>query len=184
MSTIGTRRALLAGGIRPVYFENFLAESALSGAIAFSRPSGATMFNASGVLVSVGANVPRFDTNPSTLAPAGLLIEGASTNYIPNNSGMGAVVGGALPTGWSVANSGGLTYSIVTVGTESGIPYFDIRFHGTTTNSQGFNVNSGAFTTTSNGQTWTSGLYIKMVGGSLNNISAINTNIFEWNGAS
>jgi hypothetical protein len=169
MGNIGTRRALLAGGIRPVYFENFLAESALSGNMAFSRASGATMFNASGTLVSVGANVPRFDTNPSTLAPAGLLIEGASTNYVQNNSPAGS----GFPSNWGVRTTGGLALQTVGTGTEDGIPYVDIRFYGTTTNSQGPCLQFMMGVSAEQGQTWTSSLYLKNVGGSLSNISAL-----------
>lgn len=50
----------------------------------FTRASTATRFNASGVLETVAANVPRFDFDPVTLACRGLLVEEARTNYALN----------------------------------------------------------------------------------------------------
>jgi hypothetical protein len=43
----------------------------------------ATRVNSSGLLEIVNANLPRFDYNPATLAPKGLLIEEARTNIAP-----------------------------------------------------------------------------------------------------
>ena len=48
--------------------------------ITFSRGTGATRVNASGFIETVGNTTPRFDYDPVTLAPRGLLIEEARTN--------------------------------------------------------------------------------------------------------
>jgi len=48
--------------------------------ITFSRGTGATRVNASGFIEVVGNTDPRFDYDPVTLAPRGLLIEEARTN--------------------------------------------------------------------------------------------------------
>ena len=45
----------------------------------------ATRINSSGYIESVNANLPRFDYDPVTLAPKGLLIEETRTNYITNS---------------------------------------------------------------------------------------------------
>jgi len=50
--------------------------------ITFTRASTATRFNANGVLVSEAINAPRFDYDPVTLAPKGLLIEEQRTNLV------------------------------------------------------------------------------------------------------
>lgn len=55
--------------------------SALPAGATFSRASIGTRYNASGVLVTETSDVPRFDHDPVTLAPLGLLIEGARTNF-------------------------------------------------------------------------------------------------------
>lgn len=54
--------------------------------ITFTRSGAtATVINSSGVIVSAGQNVPRFDFNPTTLACRGLLIEEPRTNLLVNS---------------------------------------------------------------------------------------------------
>ena len=60
---------------------NFLSGS-LDPKVTFTRASTATYFGSDGLLKVAAANVPRFDYNPVTLQPKGLLIEGARTNSI------------------------------------------------------------------------------------------------------
>jgi hypothetical protein len=59
----------------------------------FVRNTGATRFNASGIMENVTNNTPRFDYDPSTLELRGLFIEPSATNLIPystiNSSGLG-----------------------------------------------------------------------------------------------
>jgi hypothetical protein len=50
--------------------------------ITFSRGTGATRVNAFGFIETVGNTTPRFDYDPVTLAPRGLLIEEARTNLL------------------------------------------------------------------------------------------------------
>ena len=50
--------------------------------ITFSRGTGATRVNQSGFIETVGNDTPRFDYDPVTLAPRGLLIEEARTNLL------------------------------------------------------------------------------------------------------
>lgn len=55
----------------------------LDGRIAFTRAAGpATYFDATGTMQTAGTNVPRFDNDPVTHAPRGLLIEEARTNVL------------------------------------------------------------------------------------------------------
>jgi hypothetical protein len=46
----------------------------------------ATAVNSSGLVAIVNANLPRFDYNPATLAPNGLLIEESRTNFLTRSS--------------------------------------------------------------------------------------------------
>lgn len=50
--------------------------------LTFTRASTGTFINASGNVATASNNVARFDHDPTTLAPRGLLIEGAATNLL------------------------------------------------------------------------------------------------------
>ena len=115
-------------------------------------------------------SAPRFDHNPTTGESLGLLVEEARTNSIRNNTGVGAVAGtpGTLPTNWSVASSvSGLSSQIIGTGTESGIAYIDIKWTGTPsangTIQHTFESNTN--TAAVSGQSWTSAVYQRLVGG-------------------
>jgi hypothetical protein len=63
---------------------NFLLGT-LDSRITFTRGSAGTRVNASGVIESIATNLPRFDYDPDTLEPLGLLIEGQRTNLLLNS---------------------------------------------------------------------------------------------------
>lgn len=58
----------------------------LSDLVKYARSTGGGRFNSSGVYEWVGNNVPRFDHDPVTGEPLGLLIEEARTNLLPYSS--------------------------------------------------------------------------------------------------
>lgn len=101
-----------AGGMSSVAFADL---------ITFTRSSAAWRFNASGVLEQVAANQPRFDYDPVTLAPRGLLVEeqrtnlflnSASVNLMTTNSGATVTVDAALaPDGTMTADQVNMTAS-------------------------------------------------------------------------
>lgn len=53
--------------------------------ITFTRASSATYFNSTGVLTTAASNAPRFDYDPVTLQPKGLLIEEQRTNLLTHS---------------------------------------------------------------------------------------------------
>jgi hypothetical protein len=101
-----------------------------------SRASSATYFDSTGVLQTAATNVARTaaflpDSGGVFRSAGPLLLEGAATNLVRNNTMVGAVAGspGTPPTnGWVILNDAACTSSIIGTGTESGINYIDIQY--------------------------------------------------------
>lgn len=72
-------------GGRPALQLNFLSSTSLDSRITFTRASTATFVGSNGLIQSAAINAPRFDYDPVTLAPKGLLIEEARTNLFLNS---------------------------------------------------------------------------------------------------
>jgi hypothetical protein len=82
-----------------------------------------------------------------------------------------------------LANNTGLTVTTVGTGTENGISYIDYRFFGTAGGAGqviGPNFEATTQVAAVNGQVWSFSNYVRLVGGSLANISAINLQIDEY----
>ena len=115
-------------------------------------------------------NVPRLSYMYGS-CPA-LLLEPQRTNSLRNSSMTGASTSpSTIPTNW-VITLGGVTATVVGLGSENGLPYIDIRFNGTATaTSVNVNFESTTQITASNGQSWTSSFWIKEVSASAPPIS-------------
>ena len=90
----------------------------LGAGLTLSRTSAAPCHDAAGVMQMAPANQTRFDHDPVTRAPLGLLIEGAATNLLLHSqdfpqtswvkSNVGVVGGQAAPDGMKqIGTSGG-----------------------------------------------------------------------------
>jgi hypothetical protein len=75
-------KSIQSRGPQPSLILDFAGTGTLDSRITFTRSTTGTYYNSSGVLTSAAINAARFDYNPSTLAPLGLLIEQSSTNLI------------------------------------------------------------------------------------------------------
>jgi len=133
------------------------------------RASAGTAQDSAGNVVSFASGQPRV-TNQ------GLLVEESRTNSQPYNEMAGAAAGspGAMPTGWSYAQSGGLAFSVAAIGTENGLPYFDLNIAGSAAGSGLFNINFNTNNTAiaaSNGQIWTGSWFWRVSAGSTSTLS-------------
>lgn len=116
---------------------------------------------------------PAFDYDPASLQPLGLRIETARTQSIRNSAAAGAVAGtpGTLPTNWGLGatTAGTVATQIIGTGTDSGIPYVDVRYFGTPAGVGNIAVrletSTGIAAVT--GATLTTSAYLKVQSGSL-----------------
>lgn len=164
---------------------DFITYPVLDSRITFTRSTGATRFNEAGVMVTEPINGPRFDYDPVTREPRGLLIEEQRTNSIRNNTMVGTVAGtpGTLPNHWGSFATSGLTIAVDGSGVQSGINYIDLKISGTSNNTFLVLAFDTAAASASAGQTWTESFWCSLVGGSTANISSINVNLRQTGGA-
>jgi hypothetical protein len=101
------------------------------------------------------------------------------TNWVRNSTNVGVAIGtpGVLPTNWSFTAgvaAAGLATQVVGFGIETGIPYVDIRFFGTTSalGNTGIYFDTGTTAPALNGQTWCGSLYWRLMNGSAANLTA------------
>jgi hypothetical protein len=140
-----------------------------TGDLTFTRASTATRTNSAGNIVDVATGVPRIhyrNADGSLSSTGRLLLEPQRTNGIRNSTMVGAVAGspGTLPTNWE-RTSGGLTQTIVGIGTENGLQYIDFNFSGTASGTLTLFYETLAQIVASNGQTWSNSFYAKLISG-------------------
>ena len=186
-----------AGGINPTlalqfdkqrYAANGAAKS-FSDILTFTRSTTATYFDASGVMQTAAIDAPRFDHDPVTQQPLGILVEGQRTNAIWNSTNTGVVAGtigsgGALPTGWG-SSLRGLSLSVETV-TVRGVSCLRFRMFGTPSSTGGVNIPFGAINNAAavNGQVWTNSVYMALQSGNFNNVTSVRTQFNVFNSSS
>ena len=161
-------------------------KTTLTNVLRCTRASTALAQNAAGAWQAFGANQPRITT-------AGLYVEpAAATNTIRNSTAAGATVGtigsgGVMPTNWSAQAASGAAYDVVGTGTENGLPYCDIRFHGS--NTGGGTVYSGILFETPTagqgaavGQVWSASFFYRLTAGALptSGLSSMGVNVLEY----
>jgi uncharacterized protein YmfQ (DUF2313 family) len=142
----------------------------------FSRASTAWYFDGAGVLREAAVDEPRYLYDAAGQRTEALLLEDAGTNAFTNPRLLGAVPGapGTMPGNLNTFFFQGLSREIVGSGLEDNIPYLDLRFFGTATSGTfsrvalsssltGLNIPNNAESTFS--------LFVRLVGGSLSQIS-------------
>ena len=150
---------------RPTFSRDFAGEKTLNNgtgpAIAFTRGSHATYFDASGTL--------RFAPN----------------NAIRNSQAGGAVVGapGTMPTNWTAGVVPGITAEVVATNSTGGLNYVDVKYSGTNSSGSavfpGILFESATQVVASASQTWTGSFYAAIVAGGATGISSIRADVYE-----
>lgn len=118
------------GGYPAALSLDFLnAPQSAASALTFTRASTGTYFDAAGVMQTAGSNVPRFDFDPATLQPRGLLIEEQRTNLLLNSATLStqSVAVTAQAYTLSFYGSGSVTLSGAATGTLSSAGAYSAR---------------------------------------------------------
>lgn len=175
MMSRGRQASFLAGSTLDQGFTRGAYLGATPAQITTTRASTGYAQNGAGVWVPYAANVARLNDR-------GLTNENTKTNGIRNSTMVGAVPGspGTQPTNWPIFLNGA-TQQIVGTSVENGVSYVDIRFSQASANA-GFNVTFDAVTTVvaANGQTWTGSVFLKLVAGSMSNLTTAGLQVSEW----
>src|SRR5690606_15946351 len=88
----------------------------------------------------------------------------------------------ALPTFWAPETAVGLTWEVVATGVEDGLPYVDVRLHGTPSQTFAQMRFDGTMAiAAAPGETWTGSCYVRRVGGSMAGIGEARLRIQERN---
>lgn len=111
----------------------------------------------------------------------GLLVEGSRTNFIRNSSAQGAIVGNVsvspsssgLPSNWGQFDGDGLIRTIVGTGTEFGLSYIDINYSGIASKTLTLFFETTTGIPINLGERYTVSAFIRLVSGSLTNVSSI-----------
>lgn len=99
--------------------DNGIAVGNINDVITFTRPTGGTYFDATGVLRNASNNQWRYDHDPATGEPIGVLIEQARTNYIvgstqPGGSnGLWSLNGASVTLNAATAPDGTMTATLI-----------------------------------------------------------------------
>lgn len=167
---------------------DFMAGRLPSG-MTFGRASDGGYFDASGTWQVAGSDVARFDYDPVTLLPRGLLFEESRTNSLRSGEmgglNIGKINGGAgglAPSHWGIATNTGGDIWVTGAGTEYGLQYMDLRFTGSpSSGSMLMRMEETTQIAAASGQVWTGSCLMRMVGGSTTNVGVVGLRVEERN---
>jgi hypothetical protein len=178
---LATLRASVASAASLGAPATLLGVNALGPGVAVTRaqtPAGATVLQETavpGVWEEVAANLPRYSavTRRTLVQPAG-------SNAIRNPRAEGFVAGtpGTAPTHWSVTTTAsGITRQINAGGVESGLPYLEVRYHGTNSSGGvlqiGVSGEANTAVAAAPGDVLTASAFVKLAAGSLSGLTSV-----------
>lgn len=137
-----------------------------------------TRFNSKGELERVPANEPRIGYHIATGSPLGLMCEQSRINYNINSEMWGGTQGiigsgGALPSPFTLVSSGGLSWSVTSVSTDSkNINVLDLTVTGVaTSDTSQILFESSTSVNCAVSQRWTGSLYLTIPSGTKDGIN-------------
>jgi uncharacterized membrane protein YeaQ/YmgE (transglycosylase-associated protein family) len=147
-TTLSTRRGIST----PALSLNFLTGS-LDGRITFTRSTTATFVGSNGLIQTAAINAPRFDFNPSTLLPLGLLMEEGRTNLMLQSEDFSvaitwAVVSATVTGNTTVAPDGTTTGDTIAASTTASYVSQNVTFTGDADKTYSVFVKAGTATVT------------------------------------
>ncbi|MDD3020045.1 MAG: hypothetical protein PHX61_03575 [Alphaproteobacteria bacterium] len=128
----------------------------------YTRASTATYFDSTGTLQTAASGVPRFDHDPITHAPKGLLMEESRTNLVQNSEFTGASLGTSPPVNITFGGGAGVTATITDIGILNGESYMEVHIAGTNISGSTFypNVSFGTFSPAAQWEDWSGRVHI------------------------
>lgn len=133
---------------------------------ATTRSTIGTYIDSTGALATAAIGVVR--TDYSTGSPV-QLNEAAGKNWEPNPRGEGTTPGspGGIAANFFSVNPPSITRTVVGTGTENGVPYWEVRFSGTTSTGSGVYFDMSPWNIpAAQGDTWTYSVFLRLSAGS------------------
>jgi len=175
---------LLMNSDRPMLVNGDFRGGRIPSSMGFSRASSGMRQNGAGLFENSEVNQPRFDWGTGSEHLSGLLYEPQSTNCIRNSVFAGAVAGapGTFPNNMTLSlGSSGLSRSI-DVGVERGLSYLSVRVWGVPVSSSYcyMTFETNFVVGVEKGDVWTFSSYMKLVSGSISNVTGFGFAINEY----
>jgi hypothetical protein len=150
-----------------VYAADFMTGRYMIGGVEVPASAAFTFARASTKLAPDRSGIYHaFAVDELARTDRGAWLEPASTNYIRNNTNLGAVAGTAtLPTNWSILTSAGLNREVVALGSTGSLTYMDLRLYGTANTAGPVQVTCEAASTiaANPGETWTISAFLQAI---------------------
>jgi len=136
--------SILSGSLSPSLILQFAGAQTLDPRITFTRSTTATFTGSDGLIQTAAIDAPRFDYNPVTLAPLGLLIEEQRANLLTYSeqfdNAAWTKISTTITANTIIAPDGALSGDLSVADTSSAIHAVRATYTGTTTTTYSYSV--------------------------------------------